>query len=390
MSKKIIKNSNIILRVDDEFNKLIGMKASLFGIKKSAFIRESCLSNWNISNQQSFKNLLNIYKSFNENERILVIDILFQFYRRYGFPHSFLTDDEKVNRMSRLKNTSVKIANNDEISINCVGLDLANSFHHQMEYAKSRSDKYFSPIEAYQDDDKFKDCIKRWLDLGKSPTPSGIRKILRTRNGVSCVTNFKPSVAKYLYQQYCPDNGIVLDPCAGFSGRLLGAIAAQKNIHYYGIDVEPLTAEGNMKCAAFFSGKEKFRFSFSLDCAESAMLNYRNDYFDIVFTSPPYFDLETYSEYEMQSSNCYGDYDSWLKNFLYKIIDESCRILKKQGKFIINVKNLAQYKISDDLIKYCLSRDLKLVKTYKMLLANREFRRKDSTVHYEPIFVFEK
>ena len=78
-----------------------------------------------------------------------------------------------------------------------------------------------------------------------------------------------------------------------------------------------------------------------------------------------------------------------MEKFLYIIVDESKRLLKDTGYFVINIKNTYKEKIADDLCNYC-EKDWQLVKTYHMRLSNSEYNRKDgqNMFHTEPIFVF--
>ena len=40
--------------------------------------------------------------------------------------------------------------------------------------------------------------------------------------------------------------------------------------------------------------------------------------YNILYTSPPFFDLEIYSNEETQSNNRYKELDTWLDKFLFK------------------------------------------------------------------------
>ena len=255
-----------------------------------------------------------------------------------------------------------------------------------------------TPKECYENDEYFKDAINREMEIGWSPNFSNTRRILRTRNKTRGATNFSPSFAKFIYDKYVPLDGKVLDPCAGFSSRLIGAIAANKNIFYHGIDPEGRTAVGDMKCAAFFKEQYdmfghrvyNFKYKFDLGYAEEVMLDLKENKYDLVFSSLPYFSLEDYSSDPGQSHHKYPEYLEWLEKFVYVIIDESKRILKKEGKLAINIKNVKQFKIADDILNYC-KKDWKIENIWKIDLPNNEFLRKGKNEgHVEPIFVFRK
>ena len=398
--KSIKKSSTLILRLDEKEHKVIKLKSILFNKKKSEYLRSCALEYWgDLSNNSSFKELLLKYREGDESDKKLVVNLLFEYYRRIGFPYTFLTDEQKINRMNRIINTKKVLLEDNHLQQNIVGVDLANCFHpHMMEVGYNDGSR--TPWETFNNDDWLKDCINRWLELDKVPNHSGMRRILKTRDKTRGVVGYKPAISKFIYDTFVPENGKVLDPCAGYSGRLAGCIASNKNILYHGIDPDGRTAKGNMECASFFNSQYydnvfnnkmyNFRFKFDLGCAEEVMKDIKEEY-DLIFSSSPYYDIEMYSKELSQSYMKYDTYDKWLNGFLFKIVDESYRILKSEGKLILNIKNTPKYKIADDLCKYC-ERDWELERTYHMRLSNLEYSRADGKpkYHTEPIFVFEK
>ena len=331
------RTTNIILRVTELEKNIIDIKSKLFNRKTSDYLRHSAFSHWeNIDNIKHFKELLKMYQDGDEIVKKEVVEILFQYYRRNGFPHNYLIDDQKENRLGRVISSKNVLLEDDHLQMNHQGIDLANYFHpHMMEAYYSRGDN--SPMKTFKDDEGLRDCINRWLEIDKVPNPAGMRRILKTRNGTKGVVGYKPSIAKFIYDNYVPENGKVLDPCSGYSGRLAGCIASNRNIFYHGIDTNGKAAVGNMQMASFFStqydmfGERVYKYKFRQDIgmAEEIMPEIREEY-DLVFTSPPYFNLEIYSEDKNQSCNKYDEYQKWLEEFLWVLVDESRRILKTQ------------------------------------------------------------
>ena len=394
---KIKKQSNLILRLTEEEHTTIKIKSSLFGKNKSNYLRHCALSHWEDGKSSKyFKELLKMYQDGEEEIKKEVVELLFQYYRKKGFPHNILTDDQKENRMGRIIKSKNVLLEDDTLQLNFQGIDLVNGYHpHMMEAYYKRGEK--SPLETFNSDEGLRDCINRWMELDKVPNPAGMRRILKTRDGTRGVVNWKPVIAKFIYDTYVPHEGRVLDPCAGYGGRLAGCIASNRNIFYHGIDPNGETAVGDTGLASFFStqynvlGEREYRYGFRFDlgCAEEIMPGL-NDKYDLVFTSPPFFNTEIYNEDKNQSSNKFDKYKKWLDEFLFKIVDESHRLLNDSGHLVLNVKNLVYYKIADDLCNYC-KKDWELEKTYNMRLSNSEFSRKvGDTWHVEPIFVFKK
>ena len=78
--------------------------------------------------------------------------------------------------------------------------------------------------------------------------------------------------------------------------------------------------------------------------------------FDMIFTSPPYFDVEQYSTDETQSWQRYKSDDAWLNNFLFVVIEKCWNSLADGGTLIINIsdifKSKNQIKICDPMNDY--------------------------------------
>jgi tRNA1(Val) A37 N6-methylase TrmN6 len=396
---KVVKKDNIILRTDAFTHNVIRAKAVLFNRKKSDYLRHCALSHWeDITSTHHFKKLLQAYQEGGDDDKKQVVELLFEYYRRTGFPYTVLTDEQKKNRMGRVVKSKNILLEDDHLQQNPQGLDLANYYHPHMMTVPYSNSKSRTPMETYESDSCLRDCINRWLELGKTPNPAGMRRILKTRNGSRSVVNYKSTIAKFIYDNYTQNNSKVLDPCSGYSGRLIGCIASNKNLSYHGIDPDGRTATGNMECASFFSNLReevfreriyKFNFTFSLGCAEVVMPELKENY-DLVFTSPPYYNVERYSEESDQSYKKFDSYQKWLSGFLYVIVDESYRLLKDSGKLALNVKNTSGYNIADDLLSYC-SEKWNLEKIYHMRLSNNEFHRAgEKMYHTEPIFIFGK
>lgn len=394
-----MKTKTTLLRLTEEENSLLSAKSILLNTDKSKLLRDGAFSYWNNS-EPNAPLLLKLYQKGNEEEKKQIVNLIFEYYRRKGYPYHKLSASSLQKQMQSIANTKSPLLEGDHLQTNTVGLAMANSFHPQM--MKVRCQKgYLSPHEVFANDERFKDAINRWMELDKIPSPSGLRRILRTRDGARSVVNFKPAIAKYIYDHYCPQNGNTLDPCAGYGGRLAGCIASNKNITYHGIDPDGPTATGNMKMASFYKnmylkGIEteriwKFNFKFDLGCAEDIMSTLKNEY-DLIFTSPPYHNVEQYSNEPIQSYLKFPTYEEWKEKFLFIIIEQSHRLLKDRGYFILNVKNYKKMPIADETIIFAEKIGFKLAKRYKMRLSNSEYHRHEEKpkFHTEPIFVYIK
>ena len=58
---------------------------------------------------------------------------------------------------------------------------------------------------------------------------------------------------------------------------------------------------------------------------------------DLVFSSPPYFDWEKYSQEPTQSYLRYPTYRKWIEGFMQPTIEESYRVLRRKGRLALNL-----------------------------------------------------
>jgi 16S rRNA G966 N2-methylase RsmD len=156
-------------------------------------------------------------------------------------------------------------------------------------------------------------------------------------------SQFKPNVAKALYDLVGAKN--VLDISAGWGDRLCGFMASEKGEHYVGIDPRkenhPIYEEQYQfykKHNGFFETDK--RATFYESPAEDMDYSDYLDYFDIVFSSPPYFNVERYSYDDTQSWVRYNNIDAWNKLFLHKTIEKVWPTIRKGGYLAINIADV--------------------------------------------------
>lgn len=166
--------------------------------------------------------------------------------------------------------------------------------------------------------------------------------------GYQFVNEFQPYLARDIYKRYVKDGDKILNPCAGWGGRLIGLASCMfNNIEYVETDPATKTFEGLQKLKAFLRLGDNYK-QYNLPFEE---LEVEADYFDFVFTSPPYFDTEHYSDEDTQSFKRNDSYSAWRDNFLYVMIDKIMYCMKHGATCMLNVGN-KKYHISDDIKRY--------------------------------------
>lgn len=163
--------------------------------------------------------------------------------------------------------------------------------------------------------------------------------------------NFIPMYAKMVYKYF--NAKIVLDPCAGWGDRLLGAIAADVN-EYIGFDPNIDLQQGYIDILKLANinqiiTKNPLELNFDngykiyLEPFEKNALKLKTNYFDLVFTSPPFFDYEVYTPENPK-------YIDWIEEFYKPLMLHSCRCVKLNGYVAIHIDDTSAGKISDFLI----------------------------------------
>lgn len=71
------------------------------------------------------------------------------------------------------------------------------------------------------------------------------------------------------------------------------------------------------------------------------------DKYDVVFSSPPYFDLEIYNVEGEQSINTYSNFDVWIVNFLFASIKKAWDSLKFGGYLILHLGDTKTIKMCE-------------------------------------------
>jgi|MDTC01.2.fsa_nt_gb hypothetical protein len=153
----------------------------------------------------------------------------------------------------------------------------------------------------------------------------------------------KPNVTKALTEYL--GSKTILDFSMGWGDRLAGAFSSETVEHYVGIDprkenhpIYEKQRDFYTKHTSFFENPTKTNFHQA--AAEDFDYSEYNDYFDLVFTSPPYFNVERYGHDENQSWVRYKSIDAWNEHFLHKALEKIIPTLKKGGKMAINIADV--------------------------------------------------
>ena len=166
--------------------------------------------------------------------------------------------------------------------------------------------------------DKFRSIISGSLAFGGAKMPM----------------DFPASLARDLIDEFGA-GGRVLDPCAGWGGRLVGFLASDAT-EYDGTDASPYQCEGDKLIYDTFQDVTQGEKQVSITCSPFEKRTLRNAYFDMAITSPPYFDTEKYIGGE-QSRETSANYEQWRDTFYRVLIEKTFAALKVGGIFCLQV-----------------------------------------------------
>lgn len=212
---------------------------------------------------------------------------------------------------------------------------------------------------------------------GRKLFPAGFRAFRQSY--CQAPANFPPLTAKFLYERYMNKLGIkeaiIWDPSAGWGGRILGAMSVRDDFRVKYIGTDPNTDHTtesnrtkyheiadlhNMIAMGEYPGFTKLKFLLPkkrnqyeiFQCGSEQMhkqpkfKKYKGKV-DIVFTSPPYFSKELYSEDEGQSARKFSAYSDWRDGFLKQTLTTAAEWLKPGGYLLWNI---ADAKFGNELL----------------------------------------
>lgn len=142
---------------------------------------------------------------------------------------------------------------------------------------------------------------------------------------------FDPVLCELSYRWFCKQGGTILDPFAG--GSVRGIVANFLGYKYTGIEIRKEQVESNKQQGREIL-EENNQPKWIVGDSDIVLSSFENGVFDMVFTCPPYADLEVYSDIVGDISNM--KYDDFIFSF-ESIMRKSCKCLKSGGFAVVVV-----------------------------------------------------
>lgn len=232
------------------------------------------------------------------------------------------------------------------------------------EASKKLTDEFLIPPISVFDTRQgyWQDRKRTWKSLGISSDVGrdeallgqGLKQ-LAEKQGSKTLTGtsiFDPVLCEVMYKWFNVHEGSIFDCFAG--GSVRGIVAEKLGYKYTGIDLRKEQIEANILNAQEMG----LNPTWICDDSLNADLYIEDDSVDLLFSCPPYADLEVYSDDERDISNM--DYEQF-KEVYRKIIDISCRKVKNDRFAIFVVGDVRDkkgyYRNFIDYTKECFNKN---------------------------------
>lgn len=293
-----------------------------------------------------------------------------------------------------------------------------SNYFQQTNRMKCGSNLVDSPYDIWHSRDKLEKMNWHFWRLGALGNSDINDSTFRSafRIGTYTATQFKPNVAKALYEKHNARS--VLDTSCGWGDRLAGFYATPGTELYVGCDPNPevyqvykeqcLEYENLLGCDTavlqdfddhFICIGTKKVVIWNLASEDLDWKQYENT-FDFYFTSPPYFETERYAinNSSNQSWNRYPDFDSWKNKFFFPVNEKVFNALKDSAYMMINIiePRIARgnrLNLCDDMVDHLVNLGANYIGKIGMRMQARPHAIVNATknsVFVEPIWIFRK
>ena len=246
----------------------------------------------------------------------------------YPYYNNYVDKKKILEDFQKLKGYKPKIKNSIYQNSKVFFLENYNTINRITDYfsedcrVKCSFKNNLPPIEKFKE---IKDLVKPNMSYDK------IDKILY-ENIKNC-SNLNATLIVSVFKFLKPKK--VLDFSAGWGDRLIASMAY--GCEYTGVDPSNCMHERYEKMIKTLGGKNKKDYKVYKKGFEDFKVE--KSKYDLVFTSPPFFDLEIYEDSETQSVKRFNNIEDWKKSFLFPSLKKSFIGLQKEGYLAIYVSD---------------------------------------------------
>lgn len=313
-------------------------------------------------------------------------------------PIDYYTETGLIDHLRQFRDQAINPVDNNVLGLgNNQGQKINRFLFPNMMTAKPKGRGSNSLRDRFYNDAKLERAIRICFEFrtgNRLVHPTALRRSLELVTGEN-IQNFKPQNARSLVEHLCPVMwGRVYDYSAGYGGRLLGITASRLGYHYTGIDPNTETFQ-NLKYLAQLIDQAFSRQS-ELHCDVSE--NFQPQDIDLAFSSPPYFNLEKYSDEPTQCMVRCTTLDDWFELYVTPTMQCIHQGLNADGVFATNIADYKtsgkqEYQVVDRWIVLAEKLGFRYQKVIRMMLNTRPGVGNHKTAgrqKWEGVYVFTK
>lgn len=231
---------------------------------------------------------------------------------------------------------------------------LTDQFTDEQRMVARNKKSTMSPIDLWKSKDELSKLLNKMIDEKQEINSYNIREYIYKLK-YEC-NSFKLTLASSIYWLFNAKK--ILDISAGWGDRLLAAIAHYAD-RYVGVDPNTDLIKGHTDIIKTLTLNRdtsglKNKYEVIPSTFENSELILEREEFDLIFTSPPYFDLEIYTQKEGQSITSFPNFQAWLINFLFVSLKKAWNSLTIGGNMVIHIQDFERYAIIEPMILFVL------------------------------------
>ena len=366
---------------------------------------------WNLKSKHitgnKFTGYESVYEKFDkftkdvyDNNPQDTIDSVFDIYRSINLvPIVYFTEQGLITAIREFASKSYNGVLSGRVGLgNNAGQTINRFIFPNMQTAEPKGRGSNSLKDRFYNDAKLKRAIRicfEFRDGNNLVYPTAIRRALELVTGEN-VTNFKAQNAKAIVEYLCPILwGNVYDYSAGYGGRLLGITSSNMRYNYVGIDPNTET----VKYLNYLQQLIESATGVTSEIYCKTSEEYIPENIDLAFSSPPYYNLEKYSDEDTQCMVRYGSLDSWFMGYVEPTLLNIYKGLNNGGIFATNIADYKTYgqkepiKVVERWIQTAERIGFKSDGVIKMMLNTRPGvgnNKTDGREKFEGVYVFKK
>lgn len=340
------------------------------------------------------------WTSADDAGKLAIEDEVFNIYRsRDILPINYYSLEGCRQQVLDLKNKNTLVENGKIGVGNTSGQSFCRFWFQNMQDARVVDNANVSLYSRFHNDRKLRRairlCYKYRNEGDKTVVPQNLRRALDLVNG-GTIQNFKPMNARAIWEYICPNFfGRVLDFSSGFGGRILGAMTSNMRYHYTGIDPNTDTFRGLDALGSLINEVVGTRYEMYNTVSEE--FDPEAGAYDAAFSSPPYFNLEIYTDEPTQCMNRYTNMDAWFEHYVEPTLRMLHKGLDKDGIYAVNIADYKiakeEFKILDRWIELSKKMNFEYQETVQMMLNTRPGvgnGKMDKVQKFEGVYIFKR